>query len=771
MNSFLETPKHIIKSNEQDVFGIMSREKIESIQEDLCDIIQYPTTIIDNNIDEATNKYVRIDSSRSSFIYCEACSAFRICDDAMHCLESDNYHAGFFFKYNKEVLSRNPQTIKECINSYFLCQDFPFQANYHPECKEFSIKNEQLHYLQYICPIMGLTELLFPIVIEGSIIAVIFIGQLYIKSMEEQTKDCRNFLLYNFNSRFELYFQKNNISIEIQDFIKSKITTVNDEKKPSLYDIPGDQTIKTSTIGHKRQVFDNFEELEQYINQTIIPQIIELHHKIKDILQKKRDSYINFIINNATANLQLGVETINNRDSSIIIDFWKKVSTNINSFQNEIGINFFALYSFDKNVGYFKLCSKSEEFDNYSYTYTFPDSFYLYKRDARKLKNQIISDELFLKKVGFLNLKNNMVICHELLTQIFILVIDFKNNNICNNKIYEDLLRKHLKQYLTNIMHEYAIVSNIVEAELTKKTLRIYRHEISHLNLGLTGVYSYFENPNELHQLSNEKILDIHNDFKSCIDVMNYMTSEIGVFTGAITKTENISFEEFKIYKELIWKWKTLYRDELKKDYKRIRTVTDEKNWDEILAHRPLIKSDKKLLEVIIYNIVNNAIKYSYSGTNIHIDCNLINKTQQCFSVIDYGNAISNTDLPYQLYFRDENIKDYAVEGNGIGLFVSKKAAEIIGVKIQHRCRKISDYNIPLLRKWIEIIKKESVSSKEKQGKDILMADIVNMEICRLQKTEEYNLIVSELANCIPVEQVKNELCFPTYEVIFEVII
>lgn len=780
---FYNSPSYLVKKNEGDFNGIMTRDELDNLQEDICDVIQYPTTIIDNRLDICTGQKLRADSGRSSFVYCSACSVFRICDKAEQCLDSDNVHANILFMFADDIIQGNVSVVNEKIKNYFMESDrhnyYNTNKNTFPEYVEKNMYCEKLktdvivRYLKYMCPIMGLTELIFPIIVEKQVVSVLFVGQLFVKDESEHIQKCRDSLLVSKIEIFEKHFKEYNVSKEEQEFIFDIIKKVDDENNINLYNISGDEEIKKLTIGHKRQTFYNGEELEQYIYNTIYPEIKIAENKITEMLNKRRDRQVSKIVNNSISLLQEKIEKLDLQDNSTdILDlFWNNVQGNLNDLMPQLGITGFAIYTFDeKNINentFHLVCNGgNDSVDNITKP---AESFCVNSKDLDTLKNDKLISTIIGDKLQIKSSASSLLIYHELLTQKCIAHIYLTSPKI--NKLRK-ILKKHLLKNLVNIMHEHAIVLNAVEVEKTKKTLRIYRHEISHLNLGLTGIYHNFESPLKLYALPYDKVKDIHDDFKSSIDIMNYMTAEIGLFTGAITNTENILIEEFKIYKELIWKWGTLYNNELKRDSKRIKTVRDESNWEKVLAGRPLIKSDRKLLEVIIYNIVNNAIKYSFFGTNIHINCELIDGgPKQAFKVTDYGNSIASNSMPYQLYFRDENIKYYTTDGNGIGLYVSKVAANLLGIEIKHTCKQICKYNLPLLDNWIELYR----TAKLPEILDAQLSFDINdmlLEREKLVRNGLYQDVVNKsFQTKVTNEQVIEEINNPTYEVIFEVII
>ncbi|GAB4210360.1 MAG: ATP-binding protein [Roseiflexaceae bacterium] len=90
------------------------------------------------------------------------------------------------------------------------------------------------------------------------------------------------------------------------------------------------------------------------------------------------------------------------------------------------------------------------------------------------------------------------------------------------------------------------------------------------------------------------------------------------------------------------------------------------------LPGRPLvIEGDPLRIEQVIYNLLQNAIKYSPGGGPIEV------RLQQCddyavLAVRDQGIGIPKADLPhlFQRFYRASNINPHQISGTGIGLYV-----------------------------------------------------------------------------------------------------
>ena len=88
--------------------------------------------------------------------------------------------------------------------------------------------------------------------------------------------------------------------------------------------------------------------------------------------------------------------------------------------------------------------------------------------------------------------------------------------------------------------------------------------------------------------------------------------------------------------------------------------------------------------QLIIDNILSNAIKYSRCSSQIYIDLKKEAYGAIC-TIQDYGVGIEESDLEniFTSFFRSKSMDHREVQGNGLGLSIVKKAADEIEAKIE----------------------------------------------------------------------------------------
>lgn len=101
----------------------------------------------------------------------------------------------------------------------------------------------------------------------------------------------------------------------------------------------------------------------------------------------------------------------------------------------------------------------------------------------------------------------------------------------------------------------------------------------------------------------------------------------------------------------------------------------------DIDAHLPeTLLCDKRLLQIILQNLISNAVKYGKSGGSVAIRAHREGGMARV-SIADDGVGIPHGDKEniFKKFFRAENISGLGEQGVGLGLYLSKAAVEDLG--------------------------------------------------------------------------------------------
>jgi signal transduction histidine kinase len=102
------------------------------------------------------------------------------------------------------------------------------------------------------------------------------------------------------------------------------------------------------------------------------------------------------------------------------------------------------------------------------------------------------------------------------------------------------------------------------------------------------------------------------------------------------------------------------------------------------------LKSDRYLIQTILSNLINNAIKYSMPNSIIQISLsneNLRSTKYIIFSVSNEGLEISNEEKGriFKMFYRGDKAEFYNIEGYGLGLAISHKIATYLKAELDFK--------------------------------------------------------------------------------------
>ncbi len=159
---------------------------------------------------------------------------------------------------------------------------------------------------------------------------------------------------------------------------------------------------------------------------------------------------------------------------------------------------------------------------------------------------------------------------------------------------------------------------------------------------------SYNEEDEEVKSIVCDMLYQLEK-LKNLIDDLLWFSKD--------TPLENV--EEVDIYYIVVDICDELYKSAKEKN---INFIIEETSF--------IIKGNDGLLERVLYNLLENAIKYSQNNTNVGVDFNNENKT---ISVWDQGEEIKEKELVFEPFYREDK---YNNKGKGLGLSICKKILE-----------------------------------------------------------------------------------------------
>ena len=101
-------------------------------------------------------------------------------------------------------------------------------------------------------------------------------------------------------------------------------------------------------------------------------------------------------------------------------------------------------------------------------------------------------------------------------------------------------------------------------------------------------------------------------------------------------------------------------------------------------SNLPLLEADENRLQEVIYNLLDNAVKYSRPGGTIFLRANVDSERVQ-ISVADQGVGIREEDLPriFERFYRADKARSRELGGTGLGLAIVKHIVQLHGGAVE----------------------------------------------------------------------------------------
>jgi signal transduction histidine kinase len=207
--------------------------------------------------------------------------------------------------------------------------------------------------------------------------------------------------------------------------------------------------------------------------------------------------------------------------------------------------------------------------------------------------------------------------------------------------------------------------------------------------IGFTGIMLQ-EMSGEINKEQRKQLTLVKNSANRLLALINDIIDISKIAAGKV----EIAIEEFDL---------SVLAQEIKDSF----TVAVDKKELELLLQTPqtlLIKTDKRRTEQVLVNFISNALKFTDRG---EIEIKIVKKDQTVeMSVRDNGIGIKKEDM--NKLFKDFSripIKDKIIEGTGLGLYLSKKIADLLGgqIKAESEFGKGSVFTLTLPIKYKEV--------------------------------------------------------------------
>ncbi|TKJ40016.1 hypothetical protein CEE37_09780 [candidate division LCP-89 bacterium B3_LCP] len=732
-------PDHITNDRE-DILkgtGIISSNHLKGILTPLANQIEKPVSMMEFPVNSKEMPF-RTRITTHDYQESAACMKFRYETDGVHCSRVENKIANLFrnlseSKFNVQIHERIKQS-KE-LDKFYEDKDFQFVITRY-ESRIIGITN---------CPILGYSVLVFPVFFQKRVIGIIYVGQL-----------CPDYRL------------------EAIERIQKKAIKKYGNEIPDILSL------------HKKWVKNNRPVLSGALFNRLKRIAVNDVKKMEDILEKENEKqiqeYITFVVRRSIRDFHQGILSLkaeNRTGDEGLKNLWAIVSERIEKIRSGFqvrNIHIFGTITDQKDMPTkLPIAASAGVLPN-----KLRNSIEEINYNLDKIPEDMSADRLHSVKYpmileGIPGLStddkcNNFIRIlpaspSPLSTIVIWIGFDTKiwNPNNPEDKYRGWEIDRNMQILYSLVATTHSSILAATAKNNLERALRIFGHELGQLTAGLDWLrLTYLSSVEKMQKLSADKLQVINRDVDGYLKQTHFLSTQARM-SLEIPKP---SKTEFHAFGEFLFKWKHTYRMEAEK-----KSLWFDLNYPEADdPERPPVYADPILLEQLVYNLLNNAVKYCHRGTNILIDCRkqaTHPSSPHILTVTNFGIKIEEGEAPYRLYYRSSDVS--GEEGQGIGLYLAKQIATSHGGSIGHSCTEISPYNVPLIRAYID---------EEFDGNDGELADLLIKNYNELNKFNEYDEVVAKYFKTKTIRYskptigtLKSSINEPTYKVTFTVTI
>ncbi len=632
-------------------------------------------------LDERGKKIIRIDSG-TYVNNGRLCDIFRKCDSlhTSYCFKQDSI-VGLFADKELNKLERTTDEYRKRLDDLIA----EFNKNRKNDIEKikyepFEFDGQKRFCLHYACRYSLFEEHVFPVYLQGRVIACLMLGQMGREAFDREKS------FGGHRTKME-----NNDSEFFKNLSRIKKLNAGDWEKKA---------------------------------KTIIESIIIFEKQLEDKIEHKNNGYINRKFADIEEAFRERVKEINIKEQTAVSKFTQDLNTAFSAIRDTFdngNDSFLRMFALPIDIAHDKLIPigwSGAEFDA-------QDDFNF---DLKQLQGvDILEGEQQKEKIleaasekirNLYNVEEDVLLPGWLAGQEVAYIVwkrhDAELKKLKNVKVFCNY-RLALKKFYSVALECYSYIRSAKMELLLETTIQETAHESAHFILPALDVVTknLYVAPDKmiLNEYGSEYYIykDRYNKYKgevlnllNQLREINYGSSLIYSKVHIVKKPEHVA--------DLIFKLTKMLENRVFDSHKNI--VFNQRIWSSLDAN-----IDAKYFNHALNNLLDNAIKYGYEGSHIRVKLDVDKKSNMMhIEIISYGIKIEEGNRIYNLFERSEDATIMS-GGTGIGLYIVKKICKAHGGDVKHRSEWLSDYNIPALVNYKYNSKLASKASPEEQKK------------------------------------------------------
>lgn len=241
---------------------------------------------------------------------------------------------------------------------------------------------------------------------------------------------------------------------------------------------------------------------------------------------------------------------------------------------------------------------------------------------------------------------------------------------------YLELNAVPMKNDRSEITGAVVLFHDITQLKQLDQVRRDFVANVSHeLRTPLSILHGYIETLRDNPKTAREELARILEIMDRHSKRLALLVDDLLVLAQLESAAPNVHFGKVpvaELFGIVVRDWEKKFAE------KQLNVIVD------VPAKLPAIRGDETRLQEVLYNLLDNAVKYSHQHGEIRLQAER-RGNEIALSVSDNGIGIGKDDLPriFERFYRVDKARSRALGGTGLGLSIAKHIAQLHGGRVE----------------------------------------------------------------------------------------
>lgn len=249
-------------------------------------------------------------------------------------------------------------------------------------------------------------------------------------------------------------------------------------------------------------------------------------------------------------------------------------------------------------------------------------------------------------------------------------------DSVNNSARYIELNAVPMKNDHSEITGAVVLLHDITELKQLDQVRRDFVANVSHeLRTPLSILHGYIETLRDNPKTARQELARILEIMERHSKRLALLVDDLLVLAQLESDAPDVRFSKVSVaelFRDVVRDWEKKFAE------KELKVIVD------LSPKLPAIRGDETRLQEVLYNLLDNAVKYSHQHGEVRLQAEQRGH-QIVLSVSDNGVGIGKDDLPriFERFYRVDKARSRALGGTGLGLAIVKHIAQLHGGRVE----------------------------------------------------------------------------------------